>query len=109
MSLHCYDSRHGTSRPDDSALLDLSPSVTALFPWQQVDEAEDGVHMLDPRIRRSLNLMRGGELSDSDEESSGISLADFNLDDVQAGECRNASSCMYARLRVGVTANIVLS
>ena len=63
-----------------------------------MDEAEGGVHMLDHRMRRSLNLMRGGELSDSDEESSGISLTDFNLDDVQAGEYRSACShaCPFA-------------
>ena len=71
------------NNPNNSTLLYLSRS---LFPCQQVDEAEDGVHMLDPRIRRSLNLMRGGDLSDSEEESSGISLTDFNLEDVQAGE-----------------------
>ena len=53
--------------------------------------------MLDHRMRRSLNLMRGGELSDSEEESSGISLTDFNLEDVQAGEWQNACShaCMF--------------
>lgn len=44
--------------------------------------------MLDHQMQGSLNLMTGGGLSDSDEESSGISLTDFNVDDIKAGEGR---------------------
>ena len=66
-----------------------------------MDEGEDGVHMLDHRMRRSLNLMRGGELSDSEEESSGISLTDFNLEDIQ-GEWA-VSRFEFERIDLAVT------
>jgi len=53
----------------------------------QLDEGEEGTHNLDHYMQQSLNLMTNGDLSDSDEESSGISLTDFNVEDQQAGEC----------------------
>ncbi|KAK2190784.1 hypothetical protein NP493_68g01001 [Ridgeia piscesae] len=50
----------------------------------KLDEGEEGTHNLDHYMQQSLNLMTNGDLSDSDEESSGISLTDFNVEDQQA-------------------------